>query len=202
MPAKHKRVSVSVGPDVLARLGIDPARGARAAARAGAVERYADQFAVAAGDLNREWKPAVWKLLADVCRGVEFPAEADASALTHLHVAELLRCAHRDRRAGDVYLMTPGERGTLTAAAFAERADRRVAEVVSRLHELTPVHGAAILAGVRWFWAHHTETAVIHGQWWMPYQRVQYVRRAPPVPTDAPLAQPTLFDEVPDGETE
>lgn len=203
MPAKAKRVSVSVEPDVLARLGIDPARGADAGSLAGALARYADLFTLAVQDLDREWKPAVWKLLADVCRGIEFPAAPEASSFAHAAVADALRAAHRDRRVGEVYLLTPGERNVLTVNAAAQRADARVREVCEQLESRTAVHGAAVLAGVRWYWAHHTDPGVAHGAWWMPHQRVKWLaaRKAPPAPgAPAPLSQPTLFDEVPDGE--
>ena len=48
------------------------------------------------------------------------------------------------------------------------------ADLVRRLQVLTPLHGFAILAAVRWFWAHCNDVDHQKHNWWLP----RYRRRA------------------------
>lgn len=183
MGTTNKRYSVSPEPKLLAVLGLDPTLpgkvgGVTSAALAGAIARYADLFHEAARECGKEFPHRrEWDFFAEVLSDTEFPA-LDDEFPAHLSCADAIERAHRyPRRAGDRWLIAPHERDAVTLAEAGRRVDERVKAIVGQLRQLTAVHGAVILAGVRWYWAHQDELKGTALQWWQPRDRQKWYER-------------------------
>lgn len=205
MATKDKRYSVGPGPDVLAALGLDPTiKGdVTAGAILGAVERLADGFQAAVGALTGHFHRREWEFLADVMRCAEFP-EFDGQLPAHLMIVETIERAQRDRRAGDRWFISAHDQLTLTVGAAMKRSDDRVKEVCDRIRSLSPIHGDAVLAAVRWYWRHHEDKSAVGGEWWLPSARKAWVRkrRAELAAKPPPAKPPALFEPEPDSNEE
>lgn len=173
MPTNRKRISVSPDEKALVFLGLDPClKGdVSSAALSGAIDRYADLIQEVSGELAKVCaRRAVWEMIADVMRPTRFPAEADELP-AHVQIAHELDRAHTARQIGERWLLYPNEKTSLTHEAAAKRATERVRGVCDGIRGLTSVHGAVVLAGVRWYWTHRHEMADATGDWWLPRER-------------------------------
>lgn len=203
MPTKRKRVPVAFDDKAVVALGLDPdiEGEVSSAALAGAVARYADLMYVAAADLDRLWRRAQWAFVAECLRRTKFPAFAPTDHTAHLAVIEAIEEAHAAKRLGEMHFIDAIEAAKLTHAAARKRADERVAALCQQLRALTPVHGAAVLAAVRWYWAHEAELKGAKDEWWLPHARNKSFNSRKPAPKtkagDAP-GQPTLFPDDPE----
>lgn len=156
MPTEKKRIQIIPDPGAMAAVGIDVgiADNLSSYAIGGVIGRYADLVRQASRELGAVLNEAQWNLLADVlngCADVGIASGGGIPAIT-LITAEV-EDAQRLNRIGEKWLLTEKEE-KLPLARARTLAAERVSDLVSRLAALTPAHGVAILAAVRWFWDH------------------------------------------------
>ena len=155
MPTAHRRLALTLTPDTLAAaatlgrdLSPDPdrARGDASMAVTGALAEYAAAIDRAARELDPVLTRAEWNAVADVMNGC-----ADLYDYVGPQMSPLVMVTANLQD-------TPG---------IGEKWGIDTADLCRRLAALTPTHGYAILAAVRWFWTH---LQIDHGrdEWWTP----------------------------------
>lgn len=161
MPPAPQRLTFVPDLAALAILGRDPrpdpdtgrVSGGTSAVNSALVE-FAGLIEPAARELAAALTPAEWSAIADACNGwldLSDPSGLGADPLTAL-CHQLADCERFSKL---------GRKWKINTAALVER-----------LETLTPAHGFAALAAVRWFWQHpQTE-----GPWWEPAFRVRAIR--------------------------
>jgi hypothetical protein len=119
----------------------------------GALREYADALTRAAGELAAVLTRPEWNAVADVTNG----------------------CA-------DLYDYMDGPHVGPLTMVWANLCDSPeagakwgidVADLTARLRALTPLHGYAILAAVRWFWTHCEGIDHAGDSWWAPAFRAK-----------------------------
>lgn len=154
MPTEKRRLFLTIlDPDVVRTLGLEPAAPDQfgAAQAWGALARYAGLLNRAGRELEQVLDHQEWRYLADALNGCADLWDYDGPPIPGLTLilAEAAD-AHLLNRAGD--------------RRFDSDPDGRVTALIGKLQSLTPTHGDAILAAVRWFWG-HTELGA-DSEWW------------------------------------
>lgn len=209
MPTNRKRVAFAPDHKALVALGLDPDLDGTvtSAAVSGALARYADLMYEAAADMDRLWRRTQWGFVADCLRNTRFPVFTPSDYPAHLAVIQAIDREHGERRIGDGWFLNAIDGAQLTLVAARQKSDARVKAVCEQLRALTPVHGAAVLAAVRWYWDHEEELKDTAREWWLPSDRnKEFNSRAkiakpkpPPAPAPKKANGASLFDDA-DGE--
>lgn len=152
MPTDRRRVTLIAEPDTLSILGYDlDAEGVSITdAHLAPLRRYARQVEQAGRELQAVLDRKEWNYLADVLNGC-----------------------------GDLWdLGDPGLPSLALIRAEADDGDRLnglgkkwkvdVPDMLRKLEALSPAHGEAILAAVRWFWSHPEAIDHKKDEWWHP----------------------------------
>lgn len=147
MPTERRRITVIPDADALAVLGYDLSRDDTPISEAVNVtcRTAARLVAAATRELDAALTRGEWNAIADVMNGT----------------ADLYDYAG---------LSTPAILMVTANLQDSPGIDRKwkvdVADLITRLGALAPVHGEAILAAVRWFWAHPDEIDHAKHEWW------------------------------------
>jgi hypothetical protein len=168
MPTDKKRVLITPEPSTLAVFGVDASDpdNLNAYVIAGCLSRYARIVEQAAAELESALTRAEWNLIADTLNGCADLTDFAGSPIPPLTlvVAEVSD-GHQLNRAGEKWLLAAKEE-SLPMTKARKLADDRAADLVRRMSELTPAHGEAILAAVRWFWSHPDDIDHAKDDWW------------------------------------
>jgi len=164
MPTERKRVALLPDVEALAIAGYDitPDDEGRwnepTTAINGACRRYAMLVEQAGRELASVLSRAEWNAIADVMNG-----SADLMDYSETPMVAL-------------QMIVPNLQDGDALEGTGKKWKIDVADVVRRLQSLTPAHGEAILAAVRWFWSH--SAAIYHSkhQWWHPEFRRKAIR--------------------------
>ena len=147
MPTKKPRVMITVhDPMTAPTIGVDKLAGVSADA---AIRRYTAFVEQGARELERLLTRDEWNAIADANNG-----SADMLDYTEGGVSPLLMIW---ANVAD----TPG---------LGERWHVDVPELVAKLRAMSPHHGAALHAAVKWFWSHTQPGQIDHAydEWWQP----------------------------------
>ena len=152
MPTERRRIMLTVLDDTPLRvLGLDPAE-AGATQIWAALVRHADAVGRAGRDLERLLSPEGWCLVADVLNGCADLWDLSGTPISTLTlIAAEVEDGHRLDGLGDKW--------------FGEgKGDSGVKALLSTLRGLTPAHGEAVLAAVRFFWSR--PDLGVEDKWW------------------------------------
>ncbi|MHB8397392.1 MAG: hypothetical protein ACYDCI_00435 [Candidatus Limnocylindrales bacterium] len=178
-----RRIMLTQSPPLersLRTLGLDPdierdglGRGLGAPQIVGIIARYADAIERASRELDRLISRNEWLLLADILNGFDDRSDWSFSPFNSIQllVGQVQDGQHLDG-AGDKWLADGGK---------PRSGDAATAKLVAKLRECSPIHGDAILAAVRWFWAHSDTVDAAEDRWWVvDFRRKEGVEHARP----------------------
>lgn len=151
MPTDKRRITIIPDAGALAVLGYDLADAPITEAVTTACRTAARLVAGATRELEAVLSRAEWNAIADVMNGT-----ADLYDYAGLHAPALMMVAAN-------LLDSPG---------IGKKWKVDVGELVAKVNALTPTHGEAILAAVRWFWGHPDRIDHAKDEWWKAGGRV------------------------------
>jgi hypothetical protein len=145
VPTEKKRITLIPDDDALAVLGRDLTADGATMAVNGALAEYAAVVERSARDLGAVLTRPEWNAIADVMNGC----------------ADLMD--YGGPTIGPILMVTANLQDS---PGIDKKWKIDTADLCRRLSALTAAHGYAILAAVRWFWAHPDE--INHGKdvWW------------------------------------
>lgn len=166
MPPPIQRLTFIPDHAALALLGRDVRPGAESgrvsggtAAVNGVLAEYAALLLPAARDLVAAITRPEWSALADCCNG--WLDLSDSSEIAADPIPALCQqLADADRFSG-----------------LGKKWGVKVASLCERLAALSPIHGTAVFAAVRWFWEHAEAINPEKDPWWEPAFRTQAAKK-------------------------
>jgi len=152
--ARSLRV-LGLSPDADKEAGV-PAAGSQQII--GAMARYADAIGHAGRELDRILTRPEWNMIADLMNGCADLWDYSESPIGAMHmIVANIEDGQRLDGAGDKWL----------ADELRPRSgDKKTAELVEKLRRLSPIHGDAIVAAVRYFWSHSPDVDHVEDRWW------------------------------------
>lgn len=119
------------------------------------VAEYAGLLWQAGREIEGQFDRAEWNMIADACNGCfDLWDLSGGLSYTTLLTAELSD-AHSLNRLGEKWL-----------SEKPKEADKKAADLVRRLAAISPLHAAAMVAAIRWFWSDCNKIDHIEDEWW------------------------------------
>lgn len=154
MPTDRRRIQLTVNDDVFRLLALDPKEHGAIQVSA-ALARYAQHVGWAARTVERTLTRDDWNFFADISNGCADLWDYSETPLSHLLLLKAqVEDGHRLDGAGYKWF---GE---------GEAGDKGIKALLAKLATMTDVHGDAIAAALRHFWANFEDIDLLTDDWW------------------------------------